>query len=696
MDILIAGNLEPLSEKFYEKLNGENKYVVCGKTSVGKFYLKNITPYDFDDSQLEELFSSFSFRTVIYISKAIDGTKKVFNELENIENILYLCKQYKTSNLIYITTNDLAGDESIDMEKEGSRYILLHSCERLCHNAAKTEKLDVTILRIPYLYSCSLEGNQMGKWIQSAVREKIIKLPGESRTITDFLCDKDLGILIERMIDEPHRGYLEMNLTGGNEMNFYELGNIIKEQEKDLTIRYLNYKTAIPKALNNGCAREEYGWFPKEDISNDIAAMIEEERGKIYKKKRKKFLQNRPKLRELLITILEFVVLFFTMLFLEAKSEGDPFLEFLDFRMMFVIILGATRGFRIGITASIFAGISYVIKSLDTTSWQIIFYNTQNWLPFAVYFLAGAISGYSREKSENTKRFYEEEKTLLEEKYIFLNELYHNTLENKEEYRQQIMSYKDSYGKIYTMIKKLASTIPEKIFLEAINVLEDILENQTIAIYATDGKNDFARLNVCSKTLNETLSKSLRLSSMEEIKKTLEQGEIWVNVNAIPDYPAYAEAIRWDGICRGIVMVYHASDKQMNQEYANKFSIVCGLIQEFLERAIAWEEKDEQERMLPDTRILKQSYFEQMLEVKRQMKEKSFGDYILAKINVKDIPLSELSMRLSSVLRQNDIIGQGKEDEIYIVLSQTKENNLAAIRNRMEEKGLSFEVISKY
>lgn len=379
---------------------------------------------------------------------------------------------------------------------------------------------------------------------------------------------------------------------------------------------------------------------------------------------------------------------------LDVKLSSNPLLSFMDYRMMFVVILGATRGLNVGIIAALLASINYVTNSLTNMNWQILFYNTQNWLPFATYFLVGAISGYTRDKKEDAIHFYKQEQEILENKYIFLNELYAKTLQNKDEFSSQIINYKDSYGKIYAMIKKLASTLPEKIFFEAVNVLEDILENTSVAIYSVEDNADFARLNVCSQPLYSKLSKSLRLSDYEKMKQVVEQHDTWINVEAIPNYPSYAAPILRENEMVGLITIYNITDHQMCQEYANKFSIVCGLIQEFMVRAIERDELIEKDRMVENTRILKPQYFNDILNVKQQMREKNFSEFVLVRMKNNDMPLTQLSNTLTAMLRHNDVIGQGENGDVYILLSQTNIKFLSIIENRMKEKNLYFDVVS--
>ena len=69
----------------------------------------------------------------------------------------------------------------------------------------------------------------------------------------------------------------------------------------------------------------------------------------------------------------------------------------------------------------------------------IIFYNVENWLPFACYFLIGAISGYTRDKYDDDIIYAKEEHDILEKKYNFFID--DNLAKNKILQLHRIITY---------------------------------------------------------------------------------------------------------------------------------------------------------------------------------------------------------------------------------------------------------------
>lgn len=702
MGALVVGNLHIVSADFFDVLKKTDQIVACGEQAAEEFGKKYITPYSYvpGEEEFENIFKSFNFKSVVYLSKALDGAKKVFDELEDLENVLYLCKERKVSDFIYINTNEEyqldggIGDLSDSQKMEGaSRKILIHACERLCETFASENEINVTVLHVPYIYSQNKYQNRLGKLLVSAVEEKKMKMRGMTGTQLDFLSDADLGVLVNRMLDEPYSGYLSMWISGENIFREDELAARFEElTNSKIEIIRRHMKAALPKIYDDGQANELFGWKPENRLKEQLPEMVGQYQQK-YSERTKKKKGAQSKFRQIVTTAAEMLFLWIIVEMLTFWKEGNMQLSFVDFRLLAVVIMGTVRGLNAGVITAILASISYLMHTAGYANWQILFYNIQNWMPFAIYFLTGAIAGYTRDKNQDNLRFMQGEQELLEKKYIFLNELYAKTLENKEEYNSQIISYKDSYGRIYSAVTKLDATIPDEVFFEAVNVMEDLLDNRYVAIYTIDSHSSYARLSVCSKTLNPVLPKSINQKDYPEILAACQKGQVWINTDGIADYPDYAMAIQENGAFVGVILLVNASDNQFNMEYSNKFNIVTGLIKESLLRAMERTRILEADRMIPGTSIMNSDNFMALVDVKEAMHKKEISDYILMQLHYPSMSLEQLSNLVSKQIRNNDTLGQGSDGKIYLLLSQMNKKNLSVIEERLNKNQIEMEVV---
>ena len=696
MDILFAGNTTAVSEGFYDAIDKEYRCVVLdNKLTQDKIKKDNIIfMKNGSDDDTDNIFQSFNFEAVVFFSQVLDGEKKIFDELEKLEYILYLCRKRNVSSFMYITGNRKASDEE---DGEASRAVLLNACEQLCKKAAAKSGINVQLLRTPYLYHTVIKTSHAGRWLNTVIEGEKLILPGYEETQTDFIREDDLAVLLNRMFDDPwEEPYLDTNLSGKNRITFSELAKLLGELAmpvtKSIQVEYSGKDECTPTYKEDSWARKEYGFIPHGNIKDDLKDAMDGYIKNSSKKKKhliRKILSNR-----LLRITVEQIVLFAAAEILNYITRNNVMFNFLDFRLVYIAIIACVNGLGAGAAAAVIAGAGYIASNTMSVSWQVLFFNVQNWLPFACYLLLGCVLGYNTDKACDDIKSKTDELKLLEEKYVFLHELYMEVAQGKERFNNQIIGYKDSFGKMYSVVKKLNTTLPEMVFYEAIDVCEEILGNSYVAIYSIHPNSSFARLYVCSKRCMQSAEKSLKITDYPKLLESLQNNDTFVNRQALKNYPAYATPIRRDGVLVGMILITDADYSRMNIEFSNKFRIMSDMIQDSLVRAMEFYEMNQSG--LTDTRILSPEKFEEILKVKNQMRKKQYLDYVMLKIAAGDdkAKLREQSVRLTGLVRENDVLGIGKDGNLYLLLSQTGKNDLSTVAKRLEDKGIMFEEVS--
>ena len=89
----------------------------------------------------------------------------------------------------------------------------------------------------------------------------------------------------------------------------------------------------------------------------------------------------------------------------------------------------------------------------------------------------------------------------------FLTQLYHDAIEDKRAYRRQIVGRHDSFGKIFAVTQELDVLNPRDIYRKCCELLGEILENDSVAIYHVSG-GAFARLVAASPAIAEDAARS--------------------------------------------------------------------------------------------------------------------------------------------------------------------------------------------
>lgn len=275
---------------------------------------------------------------------------------------------------------------------------------------------------------------------------------------------------------------------------------------------------------------------------------------------------------------------------LSELSMNSAQFRMVDFRLLFVVITGCVYGVNMGVAAAVLAGLALGFAyAADGTNWMTLFYEPMNWLPFVAYLSAGVICGYTRLKNQDRVQYARHENKLLQDKFRTLKSLYFDTQEEQKLYKRQIVSSRDSFGKIFEITKRLDVNNLAELYKRAARVLEEALDNETVAIYSVDREKGCANLEACSKKIRQEAAKQIRLADYDQALLLTRRGDVWVNNELLADYPMYLAEAKGSEDVTILIMVLRSSFEQNGIFYTNLFKIICGLIESALLRAVQYQ-----------------------------------------------------------------------------------------------------------
>ncbi len=99
MEVLLAGNTGYVTETFIEESFPECDVVVLGNEMLKSNRKKNILsrPFIKDEKELKEIFETYEFERIVYFSNYLTMHGRMTGELEQLRQILQLCKKNKES-----------------------------------------------------------------------------------------------------------------------------------------------------------------------------------------------------------------------------------------------------------------------------------------------------------------------------------------------------------------------------------------------------------------------------------------------------------------------------------------------------------------------------------------------------------------------------------------------------------------------
>lgn len=688
MEILLTGNTGYVTEQFIESAFPDDHVVINGTCSIhpGKRNIRLVHPADLELGK--DILDIYEFDQIIFFSNYLTRHGKKSGEMEQLRAILQYCRARNT-RLVY-----LSGPVA-DFSSKTGKTVLATSAEQLCLHYMETSRIPVKIVRLPFLYSASYQDDFVYQVFSDADKKHEIVFKEDRNQPASFLSTEDLADLLYRIFDSWDFDNDIISVPDVFSISFEQFGSEIQKHFPGTKISYTSQCPIERLPQDDRIIRQTYGWFPKFSILSDMDQLCKDylsncEPKQHLAEKIAKQLKSHGKLLKFVEILLFFVITEILSLFIERSVQ----FRFIDIRLLYVVMMSTIYGINVGIFSAALASVALVrAYSSRGIGWFTLFYEPSNWLPFILYFLVGAICGYVQMKNENTISFLKKENALLIEKFSFVKNLYQDATQEKRELKRQILSSKDSFGKIYDITRKLDSVRPQEIFMKTLRVMENILENHSISIYSIGSNPYFARLEAASREIVHDVPRSLRLEDYGLAIRSINEGSVWVNQALDPAYPMYMVGIKRNEKLVLLVMVQSAQYAQMNLYYQNLFKILCGLVETSLLRAINYQEALFDEQHLKHRIFMKESYFIEKLNLYRSMQEEKIADYTLVKLDLRGMTLDDAEEILKTKTRENDTVGIFDNQDLYLILHQTSPAQADIAISRLQAAGFGCEII---
>lgn len=711
--IMIAGNTNCLEVETLKHIADYYRVVIISDNSdnvapvsLSRDFSGRIKTYkeDLSSDNCEKIFHAFSPDTVWYFSGFTDGCDGLDNEAKKLKSLIHNCYSNGVQKLIFVSSvnslnyynrDTVNGKMKIFLSETGFECSQL---ENLCRYSATKNYLKYIILRAPFLYSkYNNTKNYLGSLFNRMEEIEPVVFPYDPSGKIDFLSVRDLTELLMFITEETLDDAGTYTLTSDSGLTYQSFAELLKKCEPSAQISFSEGKPCVlelDEKDENRNIRKEYGFIPLDNIVENLDAFY-----KIYKKNLNKdvnlfeqLLEKMPKLPQIALAVTETLVLFVIIQLLLPYTLDNTLFKYVDLRLFFVVILGVTYGMIPGMLAGLLMCFSLIHSySQVGITIKMLFYNMDYWLPFAIYLMTGAITGYLVSTKDQKLKFAEDEAISLHNKYSFLNDVYMSVINNKEEYKRQILGYQDSFGKIFEAVHSLDSSVPEKIFMNSIETLENILDNHTIAIYTLDKFQRYGRLVACSRELLTNQPKSLNIEQMADVYEVIKNRETWKNIDFKNELPAYAYGIVDEGKVRIMICIYKVSQMQMSLYYMNLFTIICHLIRFSFIRALKYQTVIEENKYFENTGILKPEFFISELKAQRNMADKGIASHVLLKLH--SFNIIETDKKLGHLIRHTDSLGIGEDGKYYLLMRQIDPNVFKIIDQRLRDNGIEFTVV---
>lgn len=701
MEVLVVGNTAYVDDDFCAKaFPGDHVQVVAADDA----HRDESTPHGSLKELLRHLDQAYEFDRVVYLSTYLTPHTETFGDIELLRSVFRACMGRRVQ-LLFVAGP--AGAEGTDgaanaadvpdavdtTTAQTGKGIIARAANDLCRYYASQDGIQTKILCTPYLYTASTALNDPFLVpLFKACSTGSVALQGAADAPFPLLCAEELAVLVHRIFDSWDATFETLDVADAFHRTAGDLGEALQGLFPGLSVAY---GESIGYALPAGDAvRKRYGWFQRYDLLCDLSTIHARWANTRTKKANPlRAAIDRIQLRTLPIKCLETGAAWVLFEVLEHLFSQSAQLNVLDYRLLYVVLIGTLYGLDFGLIAALLASVGLAVSyfALYGYTFQGLFYEPSNWLPFIAYFVVGAVCGYVQLRNSEAIKAERDENELVRNRNTFLTRLYHDAIEDKRAYKRQIVGRHDSFGKIFAVTQELDVLNPRDIYRKCCELLGEILENDSVTIYHVSG-GTFARLVAASPAISSDAPRSRSLDDLAPVLNGANSG-LWVNRELAPDLPMFGYAIERDGAPAVLIFVRHVAESQMTLYYQNLFRILCGLVESALGRAFDYEAVAQDKRCVAGTCVLNHDAFGQELAAEQALADNKMGSFLLLRVVPGMEPVGELVGAIGSAIRESDAAGLIDGDTLYLLMRQATEADLPVICKRMAAKHITVEPV---
>jgi len=624
--------------------------------------------------------------------------------------MLSLSSKYNVQKFIFASSADIYGsnvripmqeDNEVNPESPNSMSKFLG--EFYCKKWSELYGLHVIIFRLSNVYGPrQLAGGQGGviaAFLDKALKDKDLIICGDGNQTRDFIYVEDAADAVYRATYSYVEGVV--NLSSNTESSINAVLEKLKAKIHISNVVYSDKRiNEIEKScLDNTRVKRALDWVPMYSLEEGLEKTIKWYSTQTDNPEDEIAAASEPYKRSAFVKFLPYIenlLGFFIVLTLYNLMQSNSHYGTFDLRIVYIILMGIMWGTKQSTIAVVLSGMLYFGDSLRMgKDFVSLLYDPSTLLQISIYILIGVSIGYTVDKKNREAEFHKMKLENLDEKYSFVNDLYHETRAIKDELQRQITGSRDSFGKVYNIIRELDSLQSKDVFNASVGVLENIMQSNQIAIYIISRNSFFLRLIAKSKKVDNDIQKSIRIEDNPEIMTLIESKEIFVNKDLNPQLPMLMAAVVNNDKVVAVVAIQKVKFENMTLYYQNLFKIVIGLISASINKAYRYEEATYNETHISGTPILTLDSFGELLQRSREAKDKHDFEYSLLAVEKLDVENETEVYSITGMLREVDSIGMGPDNRVWILLSNTSKSDAFIVVSRLEKTGVNVSIINE-
>lgn len=376
-------------------------------------------------------------------------------------------------------------------------------------------------------------------------------------------------------------------------------------------------------------------------------------------------------------------------------SASHSLFSGIDWLIIYVILVSVSMGIRQSALAVLLAGGAYLYLQDQSILEMTNFYSyAGSVLKIMEFVFLGLVVSYTADMLREELRDARRELEMRKGEYEELKQINDENVMIKNEYEGRLLESKSGFPKLYQMVSRLMVLEPDRIFMEIVHIIAEMLHTDTAAVYLVKEDSPYLRL---ANALNEASvqgGKSWDISGVPKLSACLEEGELYQG-NIWEGEPSIVLPIQYQGKCVAAVLVKSLPYESNTLYYVNLLKTLSLLLGEAVGRALDYEELMREEFYIEGTDVLKPEVFRRNVELAREKEEKKLARYCVARITCPG-DWKDGYRILAEKLRTTDYLGLGEDGGLYVLLNNTGAEDVEFLQKRLKGSDITVAVATVF
>ena len=571
-------------------------------------------------------------------------------------------------------------DETADRAAVSERGIRFIREEQLLEIYRKRYDMDAVILRASPLYSNHPKeggGDFLSRIFSAAVTEEARM---EDRVFQP-LHVADFVDAVKRVIYDGKREVY--NVCGSAEISAKHLYELVCRQEK-LPERPIQWDASGCLTLaDSGRIRKDLGWSdfwnPEKQLQEGALAferLPEEGRGE-----KKRIVPTW--LRQTVENLLIFAVFFA----LNTLCGSHSLFSQINWLMIYVILVSISYNIYQSAFAAVLASAAYLYsRNLSLLELTTFYSYAGSVLAVMEFVFLGLVVSYTANMLREEVRNVRLDLEMLREEYEDLKAVNEENVLIKNEYEERILTSKSGFPKLYDLISRLMVQEPDRILMETMQVISELVRTDTVAVYQGQAEGPWLRLAGALSDSSAMDGKTWNLSEYPRIYDAVTRGELYQGAFGSGE-PAIVLPIVCQGVSKAVVLIKTIPYECETLYHINMLKTMSLLLRDVMEKALQYEELSREERYVHGTDVLKPEAFRKRVLLAGEKSEKCIADYCVVKLAYSG-SLESAAAAAGQTLRVTDCLGTDGQGNLFALLNNTGPGNLEHLQKRLLKSGV--------